>query len=51
MPAHEPNPIHHVVDTKTWQFLDKLIHPPVEIDLPAIPLFGYNFQLTKFMIL
>ena len=51
MPAHEHKPIHHVVDSPTWQFFDRLFREPVEIKLDPIHLFGYPFQITKFMIL
>jgi len=51
MPEHEHKPIHHVVDTTTWSFFDRLFHEPVVFKLDPIHLFGYPFQITKFMLL
>ncbi len=50
--AHVPDPMHHVVDPQTgeWEFFDRLFGG-VHIHLPAFDLFGYHFQVTKFMIL
>ncbi len=44
MPVHDP--INHVVDSSRWDLIGNAYIP-----LPSIPLFGYNFQITKFMIL
>jgi F-type H+-transporting ATPase subunit a len=49
--AHQPNPLDHVLDDKTWEFFDSLFGDPVKWDIGAIDLFGYKFQITKFMIL
>ena len=54
MAAHEhvPNAFHHVLDTRRWEFFDRLFGGPVEWNLPAIPLpWGGSFQFTKFMML
>jgi F-type H+-transporting ATPase subunit a len=54
MAAHEhvPNAFHHVLDTRRWEFFDRLFPTPVEWHLPAISYpWGGEFQLTKFMML
>lgn len=54
-PGHVPDPMHHVVDTGHWEFLDQLgsylVGHPVVLHLPSFNLFGHTFQLTKYMIL
>jgi len=48
MAEHGNDPFHHVRDASYFelpQFLGGELH------LPSIPLFGYEFQLTKFMVL
>ena len=49
---HVPNAFHHVLDSKRWEFFDRLFGAPVEWNLPAVPLpWGGSFQVTKFMVL
>ncbi len=53
---HIPKPEEHVSDTPYLHVTDILFggspeHPGWVIPLPKIPLFGYEFQITKFMIL
>src|SRR5437870_5664074 len=46
----EPSAMEHVLDTEIWHLFDTVW--PQHIHLPAIPLpFGYEFQITKFMVL
>jgi F-type H+-transporting ATPase subunit a len=53
--AHDHDPLGHVLDSpqsdNTWTLFDALFYDPVAITLPKIPIFGYELQLTKFMIL
>ena len=48
---HTPDPIDHVVDAPHWEIFDRLLGGPVELHLPHFNLFGYEFQITKYMIL
>ncbi len=49
---HVPNAFHHVLDSKRWEFFDRLFGEPVEWNLPAVHLpWGGYFQITKFMVL
>jgi F-type H+-transporting ATPase subunit a len=47
------NPFEHVQDTQVWEFFSNIFGDKQEIQLPAIPIpgFNYHFQITKFMIL
>jgi F-type H+-transporting ATPase subunit a len=47
--AHDP--VDHVVDTSEWEIFTSLLGDPVHVHLPVINLFGYPFQITKYMIL
>lgn len=49
--GHTPDPIDHVVDTPHWEIFTSLFGDPVEIHLPRLKLFGFELQLTKYMIL
>jgi F-type H+-transporting ATPase subunit a len=42
--------MHELQDTERWVFFEELFEGKA-LDLPAVDLFGYRFQLTKFMIL
>jgi F-type H+-transporting ATPase subunit a len=50
---HKHNPFEHVQDTDIWEFFTALFGDKQEIRLPTfdIPVLGYRFQITKFMIL
>ena len=48
---HIPNAFHHVMDTRRWEFFDRVFGAPVEWYLPAIPLPWGSLQITKFMVL
>src|SRR5579885_1521171 len=53
MAEHLPNPEHHVKDVTegTWVFFERLFGHEVGLPILSIPLGGYTFHLTKFMIL
>jgi F-type H+-transporting ATPase subunit a len=42
------DPFEHVMDSKHWHLFESL---GLEFHLPKIPIFGYEFQITKFMVL
>lgn len=59
--GHVPDPMHHVVDTREWEFFDRLFGgyhyelPPL-FHIPAFEIGGYTFggrpfHLTKYMVL
>jgi len=48
--AHEHNPITHSMDQKEFHLFDSLFGG-VTIPLPHFTIFGYHFQITKFMVL
>jgi F-type H+-transporting ATPase subunit a len=52
-PHHVPDPIDHVKDNPEghWELFDRLFGEPVVLHLPSFNLFGYEFQLTKYMVL
>jgi F-type H+-transporting ATPase subunit a len=45
-----PDPMHHVQDDQKWTFFEELFGR-VDFNLPTIHLGGYDFHITKFMIL
>ena len=52
MAVHKPSPFDHVLDQRNvWETFNSLFDRPFGLDLPAFNLFGYRFQITKFMIL
>jgi F-type H+-transporting ATPase subunit a len=51
MAEHKPSPFEHVQDTDIWEFFTALFGDKQEIQLPFIHIFGYRFQITKFMIM
>jgi F-type H+-transporting ATPase subunit a len=56
VPAHTPEPQEHVSDAPYLHITDILFggspqHPGLVIPLPRISIFGYQFQVTKFMVL
>jgi F-type H+-transporting ATPase subunit a len=44
------NPLTHVLDSPHWEFFESLFGG-LGIHLPSVTLFGYRFQITKFMVL
>ncbi len=48
--THTPDPLEHVLDAKTWKAFEE-IFPDGGWNLPAFDIFGYHFQVTKFMII
>jgi F-type H+-transporting ATPase subunit a len=46
---HEPNALDHVLDTHHWHLFESF--GPKHIHLPKITLFGWELQITKFMVL
>ncbi|MBY0232777.1 MAG: F0F1 ATP synthase subunit A [Gemmataceae bacterium] len=52
---YDPKPHHEVQDQTTWEFFEHLFVPSggnaIAWPLPKFNLFGYEFQVTKFMIL
>ena len=52
MAEHKPSPFEHVLDQRSvWETFNSLFGDPVGLNLPRLELFGYSFQITKFMIL
>src|SRR5665213_1128753 len=52
--VHVPLPHEEVQDMhpdKGWMFFENLFAEPVVLPLPSLELFGYEFKITKFMIL
>jgi F-type H+-transporting ATPase subunit a len=51
--AEAPNPVDHVKDNPAghWEVFDSLFGAPVVLELPSFNLFGYHFQVTKYMVL
>ena len=46
-----PDAVEHVSDSPVWEFFSTTFQHAVEWELPAINLFGYKFQITKFMLM
>src|SRR5262249_17121808 len=52
MAQHKPSAFAHVLDQRNvWELFNSLFGDPYGWSLPSINLFGYHFQITKFMIL